>query len=89
MVDQILCRCDHSDDENGRCLNCGNPIFERSDVLLHELPLPPFSKEPRAIAADPPAWRVCPDCGVENTEHKRECPRLWRNIDRYVPPLVR
>lgn len=81
-----FCRCDNPTFVDGRCMSC--QALERIVPmdLLHKPP-PPFSREPRpAIPPDPPPWRVCPSCGVENNEHKPTCPRANWNVDKCVPP---
>ena len=80
-----FCRCDNPIVTDGKCDICQFPVREVPTELLHKPP-PPFSREPRAaIPPDPPSWRVCPDCGAENTEHKPDCPKANWNVRKDTP----
>lgn len=85
----MFCRCDNPEITarlDGLCAACQMPEREVSTDLLHKPPTITTFAPPRVIV-EKVAWRVCPDCAAENTEHKPRCPRASWNVDRYCGGL--
>jgi hypothetical protein len=79
-----FCRCDNPTVVDDVCINGGCGKLNPGRLSVTAQPADHHHVRARALEEKPP-WRICPECGVENTEHNPACSRSTFRASRYVP----